>query len=83
MISLMIVVSDEGPDLHFEVAWQIVVLEQDPVFQGLLPTFNLALSLRVIGRTSYVLHIPIVKPFGQITGDIARAIVGHRISSLM
>ena len=43
MIALVVVVDDEGLDLGFEVARKIVVLQQDPVFQGLMPALDLAL----------------------------------------
>jgi hypothetical protein len=28
---------DEGPDLSFEIARQVIVLEQDTVLEGLMP----------------------------------------------
>ena len=49
MVTLVIVMIDEGADLVFEIAGQIVVLQQDAVLQGLMPTLDLALGLRVIG----------------------------------
>ncbi len=47
VITPMIVVLDEGLDVSFEVAWQIVILEQDAVLQGLMPALDLALGLRM------------------------------------
>ena len=49
VIALVIIVRDEGIDLCFEMAGQVVVLEQDAVLQGLMPALDLALGLRVIG----------------------------------
>ena len=51
MIPLVIVVVDEGFDLSFKVNGQEVVFQQDAVLQGLMPSFDLALDLRVIRRT--------------------------------
>ncbi len=48
MVTLVVVMIDEVTDLVFEIARQVVVLQQDPVLQGLVPTFDLALGLRVI-----------------------------------
>jgi hypothetical protein len=48
MVTLVVVMIDKGADLVFEIARQIVVLQQDAVLQGLVPTFDLALGLRVI-----------------------------------
>ena len=37
VITLVVVVGDEGLDLGLEVARQIVILQQDAVLQGLMP----------------------------------------------
>ena len=71
VITAVIVVLDEGLDLSLEVARQVVVLQQDSVLQGLVPTLDLALGLRMIRRAADVLHISIGEPFSQVAGDIA------------
>src|SRR3954449_6691362 len=53
----MVVVIDEPTHLSFEVAGQIVVFEQDAVFERLMPTLDLALGLRMAGRATHVPHI--------------------------
>ena len=45
---LMIVMIDERLDLRFKVCREEVVLQQDAVLQGLMPSFDLALCLRMI-----------------------------------
>lgn len=40
----MIVAADEVSDFLFEIARQIIVFEQDAVFEGLTPAIDLALS---------------------------------------
>ena len=52
MVALVVVVIDEGFDLRFEITGQEVVFEQDAVFQGLMPSFDLALGLGMIRRTA-------------------------------
>ena len=52
MVAVMIVVGDEPLDAGVEIARQEVVLQQDAVLEGLMPSFDLALRLRVVGRTS-------------------------------
>ena len=47
MIALVVVVLDEGLDLGLKIAGQEVVLQQDAVFEGLVPALDLALRLRV------------------------------------
>ncbi len=48
----VVVVDDEGLDLGFEVSGQVIVFQQDAVFQGLVPTLDLALGLRMVGSAS-------------------------------
>ena len=40
VISLVVVVLDEGPDLTFKIAGQVVVFQQNPVLHGLMPPFH-------------------------------------------
>jgi hypothetical protein len=54
-----------------EIPGQIIVLQQDPILQGLMPALDLALGLGVIGRTTDMFHVSIVEPSGQVTRDIA------------
>ena len=48
VIAGMVVVLDEGRDLAFEIAGQVVMLEQDAVLERLMPALDLALGLWVI-----------------------------------
>jgi hypothetical protein len=54
MISQVIVIGDEGLDLGFEIARQVIVLEQDTVLERLMPTLDLALGHRIIRRATDV-----------------------------
>ena len=67
MITAMIVVIDEGVDPGFQVAGQIIVLQQDAILERLMPAFDLALCLRVAGRAVHVIHIAFVQPFDNGT----------------
>ena len=49
VIAGMVVVRHEGRDLAFEIAGQVVVLEQDAVLERLMPALDLALGLRMKG----------------------------------
>ena len=49
VVAVVVIVIDESADLAFEVTGQVMVFQQDAVFQGLVPTLDLALGLRVIG----------------------------------
>jgi CO/xanthine dehydrogenase Mo-binding subunit len=50
VISQVIVVGDEGRDLGFEIARQVIVFEQDAVLERLMPALDLALGHRMIRR---------------------------------
>ena len=69
MATMMVVVLDEGFNLSFEITWHEVVLQQNAVLQGLLPTLDLALSLGMIRRTARVLHAFVLQPFRQFASS--------------
>ena len=77
VIADVVIVLDEGVDLPFEITGQIVVVEQDAALQGLVPTLDLALGLRMVGRTSNVAHAIIIEPFCEIGRDVARSVVAQ------
>jgi hypothetical protein len=78
MISAVVVMVDKALDFGFQVAGQEIVFQQDAVLQGLVPTLDLALGLGVVWRAADVVHALVFQPFGQITGDIRRAIVAEQ-----
>ena len=75
VIAPMIVVLYEGVDLQPEITRQVVVFQQDAVLQGLMPSLDFALGLRVIWRTSNMVHLLIFKPISQVTRDVARPVI--------
>ena len=75
VVAPVIVVIDEGTDLGLEIAWQIVVLQQDAVLECLMPALDLALRHRVIGCAADMLDPFAVEPGGEIGGDVARPVV--------
>jgi hypothetical protein len=80
MISQMIIVGDEGFDLGFEIARQVVVLEQNAVLERLMPALDLALGHRMIGCATDVLHVLAIEPFRQVRREVAGAIIGEFVS---
>jgi len=67
VVAAVIVMIDERLNLRFQVGREEVVFQQDAVLQGLMPSFDLALSLRVVGRTPDVPHFLVAQPFSQLT----------------
>ena len=78
VVSQVIVVGDEVADLGFEIARQIVVLEQDAVLERLVPALDLALGLGMQRRAADMIDAVVVEPFGQVAGNVARAIVAQQ-----
>ena len=70
VIAGMVVVLDEGRDLAFEIAGQVVVLEQDAVLERLMPALDLALGLRMERRSADMLDVPLVQPIGKVARDV-------------
>ena len=70
VVSQMIVVSDELADPGFEIAWQIVVLKQDAVLQGLMPSLNLALGLGMKWGATDMIKALALEPIGETAGDV-------------
>ena len=49
MVAVVVVVLDEAPNLRFEITGQVIVLQQYPVLERLMPPLDLALGLGMIG----------------------------------
>jgi hypothetical protein len=71
MVSLVIVMFDERLDLPRKV----VVFQQYPILQGLVPAFDFALRLRVVRCTTDVAHAFVTEPVSQVARDVTGAIV--------
>ena len=78
VVTLVVVMIDEGIDLSLEIAGQIVILEQDAVLQRLVPAFDLALGLGMEGRATDMLDTAVLEPFRQIAGDVGGAVVDQQ-----
>ena len=70
VVTLVVVVIDEGVDLSLEIARQVIVLVLDAVLQCLMPALDLALGLRMEGRAPDVPDAAVLEPFRQIAGDL-------------
>ena len=78
MVAAVIVVLDEATDVGLEIAGQIVVLEQDAVFERLMPALDLALGLGMIGRTAHVSYAGVFEPFRQVSRHVAGPVVAEQ-----
>ena len=78
VVTLVVVVIDEGIDLSLEIAGQVVVLKQDAVLQRLVLAFDLALGLGMEGSAPDVRDATVVEPFRQIAGDVRGTVVAQQ-----
>ena len=75
MVALVVVVLDEGSDRLLERPGQVVVLEQDPVFERLVPALDLALGLRVVRCAADMVDALLVELGGEIARDVGGAVI--------
>ena len=61
MIASVVIVIDESSDLRLKIAGHIVVLQQNPVLESLVPALDLSLRLRMHRRTD-VLNLAFTQP---------------------
>ena len=59
VVTVVIAMLDEDLDLSLAGARQIVVLQQDPVLQGLMPPFNLGLAWPGLDLPRSTLELPL------------------------
>ena len=91
VVTMVVVVVDEGGDGGFESAFEEAVCQKDAVLEGLAPAFrcpaavcietargDFTLGQVVQGRTEDVLHAFVPEVFGQILGDVGRAIIAEK-----
>ena len=78
VVSTVVVVPDELLDALFELSWQVVVVQQDPVFHRAMISLDLALRHRVIGFAACMTHALFVEPVGKFARHIGRTVVAEQ-----
>ena len=78
----MIVLGDEVTNFLLEIIAQIVVLEQDPRLERLVPALNLSLRPGMMRGTADMVHALLLKPVCQVTGDVGRAVIAQQPRSV-
>ena len=74
MIAQVVVFGDEGLDLGFEIARQIIVLEQDPVLERLMPALDFSLGHWMVRRATDMRHVLAIQ---AISPDLPRCSSSH------
>lgn len=70
VVTSVVVVTDEGASLPFQIAWQVVVFQQYAILHCLMPAFDLTLGLRMMWRTADVIHALGLEVFGRAGRDV-------------
>ncbi len=78
VVSMVVVVIDDGSDLPFQIAGQVVVFWKNTVLHCLMPPLDLALGLRMMRRTANVIHAFVFEIRGQIGRHIRRTVVAEQ-----
>ncbi len=78
MITPMDVVIDKPANAGFKSARQVVVFQEDAVLERLMPAFDLALCLRMVGRAANVSHVLCSQPICQLGRDVAGTIIAEQ-----
>ena len=69
-----VVMGHEGGDLSLQLARQIIVVEQDPVLECLMPALDFALGLRMIGGAANMRHALVSERVGELLADVGSAL---------
>ena len=75
MIAAVVVVIDEPVDAAFKIARQVVVLQKDAVLECLMPAFDLALRLRMVGRAANMTDVLRIQPLRQVRREVTGTVV--------
>ena len=74
VVSLVVVIFDEGPDLALKITGQVVIFQQNPVFHGLMPALVLTLCLWVIWHATDMVHALVFEVIRQVPRYVRRVI---------
>ena len=82
VVAPMVILLDQGRDLGLKLGRQLVILKQDAVLHGLLPSPYLALCLGMGGRAADMLDAVPRKPLGEGVKDAPKPIVRKQSRAL-
>ena len=78
VVSAIVVVVDELADAVFELTWQIVVLQQDPVFHRAVISLDLALGHRVIRPAADVANAFVLEPLAKLARHVGWTVIAQQ-----
>src|ERR1700750_2331319 len=66
VVSTVVVVADELLDALFELSWQVVVVQQDPVFHRAMISLDLSLGHRVVRPAADMSDAVVLEPLAKL-----------------
>src|SRR5258707_5835825 len=78
VVSRVIVVLDELLDALFELSWQVVVLQQDPVFHRAVISLDLALRHRVVRPAADMSDAVVIEPLAKLARHVGWTVIAQQ-----
>ena len=78
VVSAIVVVVDELADAVFELTWQIVVFQQDPVFHRAVISLDLSLRHRVVRPAADMADAVILEPVAKLARDVGWTVIAQQ-----
>src|SRR6266536_6288341 len=77
VVSTVVVVLDELLDALFELSWQVVVLQQDPVFHRAVISLDLALRHRVVRPAADMYDAVVIEPLAKLARHVGWTVIAQ------
>src|SRR6266446_1598917 len=78
VVSTVVVVADELLDALFELSWQVVVVQQDPVFHRAMISLDLALRHRVIRPAADMSDAVVLEPLAKLARHVGWTVIAQQ-----
>src|SRR6266700_667241 len=78
VVSTVVVVADELLDALFELSWQVVVVQQDPVFHRAMISLDLALRHRVIRPAADMSDAVVIEPLAKLARHVGWTVIAQQ-----
>src|SRR5262245_61273043 len=78
VVSTVVVVADELLDAVFELSWQVVVVQQDPVFHRAMISLDLALRHRVVRPAADMSDAVVLEPLAKLARHVGWTVIAQQ-----
>ena len=76
--TVVVVVPDELLDALFELSWQVVVVQQDPVFHRAMISLDLALRHRVVRPAADMSDAVVLEPLAKLARHVGWTVIAQQ-----